>query len=190
MRAGLEGAGTGPFCGLKRQQWLPSGTWPAFCCWTFFETGFCSTKVSDLIVQLGGLEALRRRGFCSPSNPESWAEGQWAGRNEQGWLFHHHRNTSLYLGTLETWHEKQGKASVVADSTPQEQKVCLPHERCIMKSEQTPEEHIYLQDNKIDSLRLHKYIQSHTYTSFRFNELQNSNTKERCYQIGQGLTPT
>lgn len=25
---------------------------------------------------VGGLEALRRRGFCSPSNPESWAKGQ------------------------------------------------------------------------------------------------------------------
>lgn len=26
MRAGLEGAGAGPFCSLKGQQWLPSGT--------------------------------------------------------------------------------------------------------------------------------------------------------------------
>lgn len=58
-----------------------------------------------------------------------------------------------------------------------------------MKPEQTPEEHIYLQDNKIYSLRLHKYIQSYTYTSFRFkNELQNSNAKERCNQILQGFT--
>lgn len=28
MRAGLEGAGAGPFCGLKGQEWLPSGTNP------------------------------------------------------------------------------------------------------------------------------------------------------------------
>lgn len=46
---------------------------------------------------------------------------------------------------------RQGQ--LVADSTPQEQKMCLPHDSCIMKPEQTPEERIYFQDNKIYSFK-------------------------------------
>lgn len=77
-----------------------------------------------------------------------------------------------YFDTPETLHftgsvafKWQGKASVVADSTPQEQEMCLPHESGGMKPERTPEGHIYLQDNKTYRLRLHKYTQSYTDTS-------------------------
>lgn len=72
-RAGLEGAGQGPsavYTGNRGCQVAhnPSSAAEHFRDWALQHKGRRPSRT------VGGLEALRRRGFCSPGNPESWAK--------------------------------------------------------------------------------------------------------------------